>query len=55
MREDGQALHPAYLFEVKSPADSKQPCDYYTLRATTPLEDAFRVMKDGGCPLVGKT
>ena len=54
VREDGQALHPAYLFEVKSPAESKQPWDYYTLRATTPLEEAFRPLKDGGCPMVGK-
>jgi len=54
VREDGQKLHPAYLFEVKAPAESTQPWDYYKLRATTPLEQAFRPLSQGGCPLVMK-
>ncbi|MDR3534217.1 MAG: ABC transporter substrate-binding protein [Rhodopila sp.] len=55
VREDGQKLHPAYLFEVKTKAESKYPWDYYKLVATTPLEEAFRPMSEGGCPLVTKT
>ncbi len=52
IREDGRKLHPCYLFRVKTPAESKKPWDYYTLLATTPADEAFRPMKDGGCPLV---
>ena len=36
IREDGRHLVPAYLFEVKTPAESKGPWDYYKLVATTP-------------------
>ena len=43
---------PAYLFEVKKPAESKYPGDFYKLRATIPADEAFRPLKDGGCPLV---
>ncbi len=52
VREDGRALHPAYLFEVKKPSESKGPWDYYKLRATIPADEAFRPLKEGGCPLV---
>ena len=52
IRADGRKLHPAYLFEVKSPAESKYPGDDYKLRATIPADEAFRPLKDGGCPLV---
>ncbi|HLL27413.1 MAG TPA: ABC transporter substrate-binding protein [Xanthobacteraceae bacterium] len=52
VRVDGRTLHDAYLFEVKSPAESKYPGDFYKLRATIPAADAFRPLKDGGCPLV---
>ena len=52
IRADGRTLHPAYLFEVKTPAESKAPWDYYKLVATTPADQAFRPMNEGGCPLV---
>jgi branched-chain amino acid transport system substrate-binding protein len=52
IRIDGRALHPVYLFEVKTPAESKAPWDYYKLVATTPMDQAFRPLADGGCPLV---
>jgi branched-chain amino acid transport system substrate-binding protein len=52
IREDGRKIHPAYLFQVKKPAESHGPWDYYKLLATVPAEEAFRPMKDGGCPLV---
>ena len=52
IRIDGRKIHPAYLFEVKSPEESKYPGDVYKLRATIPAEEAFRPLKDGGCPLV---
>jgi branched-chain amino acid transport system substrate-binding protein len=52
VRADGRKIHPAYLFEVKKPEDSKYPGDYYKLRATIPADEAFRPLKDGNCPLI---
>jgi branched-chain amino acid transport system substrate-binding protein len=52
VRQDGRKLHNMYLFEVKKPAESKGPWDYYSLKGTIPAEQAFRPEKDGGCPLV---
>jgi branched-chain amino acid transport system substrate-binding protein len=52
VREDGRNIHAAYLFQVKTPAESKGPYDYYKLLATIPVEQAFRPLKDGGCSLV---
>jgi len=52
IREDGRAFHPAYLFEVKSPVDSRHDWDFYKLVATTPADHAFRPLGEGGCPLV---
>src|ERR1700730_3727712 len=52
IRPDGRTIHDMYLFEVKKPAESKGPWDYYKLRATIPAAEAFRPLKDGGCPLV---
>jgi branched-chain amino acid transport system substrate-binding protein len=52
IRADGRKIHPAYLFEVKKPEESKYAGDDYNLRATIPAEEAFRPMKDDNCPLV---
>lgn len=52
IRADGRKIHPAYLFEVKKPGESKYPWDYYKLLQTIPADKAFRPLKDGGCPLV---
>ncbi|HZL63067.1 MAG TPA: ABC transporter substrate-binding protein [Pseudolabrys sp.] len=52
VRVDGRVIHPAYLFEVKKPSDSKYPGDFYKVRATIPADEAFRPLKEGGCPLV---
>ena len=52
IEENGRKIHPAYLFEVKPPADSKHSGDFYNLRATIPADEAFRPVKDSGCPLV---
>ncbi|HEY1934807.1 MAG TPA: ABC transporter substrate-binding protein [Acetobacteraceae bacterium] len=54
IREDGRHLVPAYLFEVKAPAESKGPWDYYKLRGTTPAEEAARPLSEGGCSFIGK-
>ena len=52
IRADGRKIHPAYLFEVKKPEESKYDGDVYKLRATAAAEEAFRPLKDGGCPMV---
>jgi branched-chain amino acid transport system substrate-binding protein len=52
IRVDGRKLHPAYLFEVKKPEESKGPWDYYKLIATTPADQAFRPLSESVCPLV---
>jgi branched-chain amino acid transport system substrate-binding protein len=54
IRADGRKLHDMYLFEVKKPAESKGPWDYYKLRATIPAAEAFRPIDQGDCPLVKK-
>ena len=52
IREDGRHLTPAYLFEVKTPSESKAPWDYYKLIATTPPDEAYRPLADGHCPFI---
>ncbi len=52
IRADGRKLHPSYLFQAKAPAESTGPWDGLKLVATTPADEAFRPLKDGGCPLV---
>ncbi len=52
IRADGRKLHPAYLLEVKSPAESRGPWDYYKLLQTTPANEAFRPEAEGNCPLI---
>jgi branched-chain amino acid transport system substrate-binding protein len=52
LREDGRMVHSMFLFEVKKPEESKGPWDYYKLLAEVPGDQAFRPIKDGGCPLI---
>ena len=54
IRADGRKIHPAYLFEVKKPSDSKGAYDYYKVLQTIPADKAFRPIDQGNCPLVAK-
>jgi branched-chain amino acid transport system substrate-binding protein len=54
IRVDGRKIHPAYLFEVKKPEESKAPWDYYKLIGTTPGDQAFRPLSESTCALVKK-
>jgi branched-chain amino acid transport system substrate-binding protein len=54
VRADGRKVHPAYLVQVKTPAESKYPWDYYKIVATIPADQAFRPIDQGDCPLVKK-
>jgi branched-chain amino acid transport system substrate-binding protein len=51
VRQDGRKLHPMYLYQVKSPAESKTSWDVYKLAATIAAAEAFRPLNEGGCPL----
>jgi len=55
IRPDGRVLRNMYLFQVKSPQESKYPWDYYKLVATIPPEDAIKPMAEGHCPFVEGT
>jgi branched-chain amino acid transport system substrate-binding protein len=52
IREDGRKIHPAYLFEVKKPEESRGPGDIYKLVSSLPAEEAFRPLAEGNCPLI---
>lgn len=52
LREDGLMVHDMYLFQVKTPEQSKSPRDLYTLKQTIPGSQAFASLADSKCPLV---
>ena len=52
LREDGRLLHDMYFVQVKTPAESTGPWDYYKILATIPGEQAFRPAGEDGCPLI---
>lgn len=54
IREDGLMVHDMYLFQVKTPAESKGPWDLYKRLATIPADQAFQSLSDSRCPLVKK-
>ena len=40
IRQDGMAMFPSYLFQVKTPAESKYPWDYFKQIIATPADQA---------------
>lgn len=52
IREDGRYMGPAYLFRVKSPAESKGPWDYCALVDSLTADAIWRPLSEGNCPLV---
>jgi len=48
---NGQMLHDMMLAQIKSPAESHQPWDYYQITGVVPGNEAFRSLADSGCPL----
>jgi branched-chain amino acid transport system substrate-binding protein len=54
IRADGLMVHDMYLFQVKTPAESKAPWDYYKRIATIPGDKAFQPLSESRCPLVKK-
>jgi branched-chain amino acid transport system substrate-binding protein len=54
IRADGRTIHDMYLFQVKSPQESKGHYDYYKLVSTIPGDQAFRPLAQSECPLIKK-
>jgi len=54
IRADGLMVHDMYLFQVKTPAESKGAWDLYKRLATIPGEQAFQPLSQSRCPLIKK-
>ncbi|MHB8353891.1 MAG: ABC transporter substrate-binding protein [Burkholderiales bacterium] len=54
IRDDGLMVHDMFLMQVKKPADSHYPWDYYNVRATIPGAEAFEPLSQSRCPLIKK-
>jgi branched-chain amino acid transport system substrate-binding protein len=54
IREDGRMVHDMYVVQVKKPAESKSPWDYYHVKAVVPGGDAFQSLALSRCALVRK-
>jgi len=52
IRADGRTLHPVCLLEAKKSSESKQSWDVAKVIATTPMDEAWRPLNEGGCQLV---
>jgi branched-chain amino acid transport system substrate-binding protein len=54
IQPNGRKIHPAYLFEVKKPSESKEPWDLYKLVVTVPGDQAFTPLSESKCALLKK-
>lgn len=54
IRADGRLVHDMYLLQVKKPAESKYPWDYYHVKAVIPAAEAFQPLSLSRCSLVKK-
>ncbi len=54
IRVDGRMVHDMYLWQVKTPAESKGPWDYLKPVSTIPAERAFQPLEQSTCYLVKK-
>jgi branched-chain amino acid transport system substrate-binding protein len=54
IREDGRLVHDMLLVQVKTPAESKGPWDYYNIKDVIPGDQAFKPLSQSTCPLVKK-
>ena len=52
LRPDGRLVRDMYLFQVKSPDESKSKDDIYKLIATVPGDQAYRPLNEGKCPFI---
>ena len=54
IRADGRMVHDFYLYQVKSPGESKGSWDYYKLVSTVPGDQAFQPLSASRCPMIKK-
>ena len=54
IRADGRMIHEMYLMQVKTPAESKEPWDYFKVVQAIPGEDAYQPLSASKCSLVTK-
>ncbi|MGA9026576.1 MAG: ABC transporter substrate-binding protein [Steroidobacteraceae bacterium] len=52
IRADGLMVHSMYVMQVKTPAESKYPWDYYRVIKVMSGEDAYGSQPDPSCPFV---
>jgi branched-chain amino acid transport system substrate-binding protein len=52
IRMDGRVIHPIYLLEAKKPSESTGGWDLLKPIATIPIDQAFRPMNAGLCPMI---
>jgi branched-chain amino acid transport system substrate-binding protein len=51
IRDDGRMIHDMYLMQVKTPAESTEPWDYYKVVETFKGEAAWQTKADSKCAL----
>ena len=54
VRPDGRVIFDVSVYQVKSPAESKYPWDYYKELRVIPQSAAYRPLDQGGCDLSRK-
>jgi branched-chain amino acid transport system substrate-binding protein len=52
VREDGCVMHEMHLWRVKPASESKYKYDFCTQVAAIAPAEAWRPLKDGGCPYI---
>ncbi|GGC67004.1 ABC transporter substrate-binding protein [Chelatococcus reniformis] len=51
VRSDGRLMNDLFLAEVKAPAESRGPWDYYKIEFRVPAAEIIRPLGEGGCAL----
>lgn len=54
VREDGRMVYDMYLVQVKKPAESKRPWDYYNIVETLPGDKVYGTLEESTCKLIKK-
>jgi branched-chain amino acid transport system substrate-binding protein len=54
VRADGLMVHAMYVMQVKTPAESKYPWDYYKVIKVMPGEEAYGAQPNPSCSLIKK-
>jgi branched-chain amino acid transport system substrate-binding protein len=54
IRPDGRMIHEMYLMQVKTPAESKEPWDYFKVAQVIPGEQAYQSLANSKCALITK-